>query len=92
MTDTHKEGLDISASYLVDENPSGRSQLQDFYCDSTILVTGGTGFLGKLLIEKLLRTCSDLRRIYVLIRPKKGKEILSRAQEIFESQVRHSDP
>lgn len=92
MIETEKEGLDITAGYMIDENPTQRSEIQDFYTDSTIFVTGGTGFLGKLLIEKLLRTCSTLRKIYILVRPKKGKEIASRVQEIFESQVTKSSP
>jgi nucleoside-diphosphate-sugar epimerase len=35
----------------------------------TILLTGGTGFLGKVIIERLLRHAPDLARIYVLVRP-----------------------
>lgn len=87
MIETEKEGLDITASYLVDETPRQISEIQDFYADSTIFVTGATGFLGKLLIEKLLRSCPTIRKIYILVRPKKGKEIASRVQEIFETQV-----
>lgn len=82
------EGLDIAASYMIDENPKEQSEIQEFYTNSTIFVTGATGFLGKLLIEKLLRTCSTLRKIYILVRPKKGKEITTRVQEIFDSQVK----
>ena len=35
----------------------------------TILLTGGTGFLGKVIIERLLRCAPDVARIYLLIRP-----------------------
>lgn len=31
-----------------------------------------SGFLGKVLIEKLLRDCTDLSVVYILIRSKKG--------------------
>jgi fatty acyl-CoA reductase len=34
----------------------------------TILVTGGTGFLGKVVVERLLRIAPDVGRIYLLIR------------------------
>ena len=31
------------------------SQIQKMFAGSTILLTGGTGFLGKLMVDKLLR-------------------------------------
>lgn len=51
------------------------------------LITGGTGFLGRVLIEKLLRCVPDLAHIYVLVRPKKGKDPKHRLDEIFNSPV-----
>ncbi|KAH7638612.1 hypothetical protein HUG17_2645 [Dermatophagoides farinae] len=41
----------------------------EFYHDKTIFITGVTGFVGKVLLEKILRQCS-CKRIYVLIRDK----------------------
>lgn len=64
------------------------SEIADFYSESTIFITGATGFLGKLLLEKLLRTCNNLKKVYLLIRPKKGKTTDQRFQEIFEAAVR----
>ncbi|GBP65544.1 Putative fatty acyl-CoA reductase CG5065 [Eumeta japonica] len=60
---------------------SGDSEIQKFFAGKTVLVTGGTGFLGKQLIEKLLRSCRDIDRIYLLLRPKKGKDVTQRLQE-----------
>lgn len=37
------------------EKFAGKTEIQNFYTDKTILITGGSGFLGLLLIEKLLR-------------------------------------
>ncbi|VAH96080.1 unnamed protein product [Triticum turgidum subsp. durum] len=34
----------------------------------TILVTGSTGFLGKLMIEKILRVQPDVKKLYLLVR------------------------
>ncbi|KAI5021261.1 hypothetical protein ZWY2020_055106 [Hordeum vulgare] len=34
----------------------------------TILITGSTGFLGKLLVEKILRVQPDVRKLYLLVR------------------------
>ncbi|CAB3257576.1 unnamed protein product [Arctia plantaginis] len=48
-----------------------------------VLITGGTGFMGKVLIEKLLRKCPDIDRIYLLVRSKKGKNPRQRLEEIF---------
>ncbi|XP_037297378.1 fatty acyl-CoA reductase 1-like [Manduca sexta] len=49
----------------------GDCEIQQFFSGTTALITGGTGFLGKLLIEKLIRSC-DVKKIYVISRPKKG--------------------
>lgn len=37
------------------EEKMEESQIQKAFAGSAILLTGGTGFLGKLLVEKLLR-------------------------------------
>lgn len=63
------------------------SPIQEFYHGQSIFITGGTGFVGKLLIEKLLRTCSGLASIYLLVRPKKGKDVHQRTEEIFDDVV-----
>ncbi|XP_026684749.1 uncharacterized protein LOC113470475 [Diaphorina citri] len=61
--------------------------IQEFYRGATVLITGGTGFMGKALTEKLLRSCPHLRRIYLLIRPKRGKPVQERLDAIFEDRV-----
>lgn len=43
--------------------------------------------MGKMLVDKLLRTCHDIENIYLLVRPKKGKDIHTRLEEIFDDQV-----
>jgi nucleoside-diphosphate-sugar epimerase len=35
----------------------------------TVLLTGGTGFLGKVVVDRLLTCAPDIGRIYLLIRP-----------------------
>ncbi|KAF7822602.1 fatty acyl-CoA reductase 3-like [Senna tora] len=39
-----------------------------FLKGKTILVTGATGFLAKVFVEKLLRTQSDIKKLYLLLR------------------------
>ncbi|KAK4256355.1 hypothetical protein QN277_009233 [Acacia crassicarpa] len=41
---------------------------QQFLKGKTILVTGATGFLAKVFMEKLLRTQPDLKKLYLLLR------------------------
>ncbi|XP_055690179.1 fatty acyl-CoA reductase wat-like [Lutzomyia longipalpis] len=57
--------------------------VQKFYNGKSIFMTGGTGFLGKIIMEKLLRTC-QIDTIYLLIRSKKGKDIHTRAEDLFD--------
>jgi alcohol-forming fatty acyl-CoA reductase len=49
------------------------NSIQEFYKDKTIFITGGSGYMGKVLIEKLLYACSDVKELIVLMRPKRGK-------------------
>lgn len=66
---------------------SGEFQtVTEFYKNKKIFVTGGTGFIGKIFIEKLLRCC-DVEGIYCLIRPKKGKDPQERLDKICEDKV-----
>ncbi|XP_022125582.2 fatty acyl-CoA reductase wat isoform X1 [Pieris rapae] len=68
---------------------AAKTAIQRFYKDQCVFLTGGTGFLGKVLIEKLLRSCGDLDTIYVLVRPKKGKDPKSRLHDMLDEFVFH---
>lgn len=60
--------------------------MKRFYKGKTIFLTGGTGFVGILLLEKLLRC--DVKKVFLFVRPKKGKQPAERVNEIFEEPVR----
>lgn len=64
----------------VDDYPD---RIQEIFEGKTIFLTGGSGFVGKVFIEKLLRCVDGVKKIYVLIRTKKGKDPNFRLKEIF---------
>ena len=68
------------------ENLPGMS-IPEFYAGKNVFITGGTGFMGKVLIEKLLRSIPDVGSIYILIRPKRNKTIEDRKKDLLSSMV-----
>lgn len=62
--------------------------MEAFYEDSEIFVTGGSGVVGKALIEKLLRSC-NVRRIYVLLRPRRQLTAEQRLVRLRQATVFH---
>ena len=55
--------------------------VKEFYRGKNVLITGCTGFLGKVILEKLLRSCPDIGQIYVMVRPKRKIEPMKRVEE-----------
>ncbi|KAM0943970.1 putative oxidoreductase [Dioscorea sansibarensis] len=52
------------------------------------LITGATGFLGKVLVEKILRTTPDVGKIYVLIKAKDEESAMKRLKcEIINTEL-----
>jgi FlaA1/EpsC-like NDP-sugar epimerase len=45
--------------------------VRDYYNGKAILMTGGTGYIGKIIIEKMIRCLPQIKRIYVMVRSKK---------------------
>lgn len=63
------------------------SEILNFYNQRSILITGATGFLGKILVEKLLRSVRGVRNIFLLIRPQNGLDANQRLEIFLRSQV-----
>ena len=59
------------------------SVLVDDYRGKSVLLTGGTGFLGTALVEKMLRSLPTLGRLYLIVRPSRTQG----AKERFEKDV-----
>ncbi|XP_014231220.1 fatty acyl-CoA reductase wat-like [Trichogramma pretiosum] len=69
------------------EMSDAKTPLQTFYAGQTVFLTGGTGFLGKVLVEKLLRSCPDVKRIYILVRDKRDVSVKDRMAKYFDDAV-----
>lgn len=63
------------------------TEMQKFYLDKTVFVTGGTGFTGKCLVEKLLRAC-PVKAIILVIRSNRNTNFEGRKKEYFNDVVR----
>lgn len=62
--------------------------IRDFYAGKTLLITGVTGFVGKVVLEKIIRTQPNFRRIFVMIREKKNMSLSERFdKQIFSSEI-----
>ena len=59
------------------------STVQQFFGGLVIFITGGTGFLGKLLLLKLVEPCD----IIVLLREKRGHSCRQRLFNVLSSPV-----
>lgn len=71
-----------------DKVHSKGGSINAFFAETVILLTGATGFLGKALLEKLLRSCPRVATIYVLTRPKKNQSVEQRFKELLNNTVR----
>ena len=70
-----------------DELDSLPDRISSTFLDRTVFITGGSGFLGKVLLEKILRKCPEVKTIYLLLRMKKGKSPQQRIVDLFTSPV-----
>ena len=49
------------------------AEMEQFYAERVCFITGATGFVGKVLVEKLLRWQPNGPPLYVLIRPRQDE-------------------
>lgn len=67
-------------SRMAPECPS----IPDWFAKKNVLITGGTGFMGKVLVSKLLLSCPDIGNIYLIIRKKKGLDAQTRLHQMLQ--------
>lgn len=61
--------------------------IPEFFAHKNIFVTGGTGFLGTVLIEALLDTHPNIGTIYVLVRGKRKFDASERIRRLLQKPV-----
>ncbi|CAF4937437.1 unnamed protein product [Pieris macdunnoughi] len=61
-----------------------RSEVNEWYKGRNVLVTGASGLMGKVLIEKLLYSIPDIGCVYALVRGKRGKSPETRIEEMWK--------
>lgn len=64
------------------------ASVADYYAGKSVLITGATGFMGKVLVEKLLRSCPEVKALYLLVRPKAGQSMKQRVSDMMTCKVR----
>eukprot|EP00884_Botryococcus_braunii_P002713 jgi/Botrbrau1/12442/Bobra.0094s0011.1 len=66
------------------EGPPEPLRVIDAYRDRVILITGASGYLGSLVLEQLLRLCPDVAKVYIIVRPKQGRDAQQRLNKILQ--------
>lgn len=69
------------------ESTTHLPSVPEFYSGKNVFITGATGFLGKVTIEKLLRSCPEVKGVYCLIRPKKGQLGEERLKDLCQTKL-----
>jgi fatty acyl-CoA reductase len=66
---------------------SPQSEVAEFFRGRSVLLTGASGFMGKVLLEKMLYSCPDLRTVFILMRSKRSKTPEMRTEEMLKVPV-----
>ncbi|RRT37835.1 hypothetical protein B296_00038895 [Ensete ventricosum] len=67
------------------------SRIVEFLKDKSILITGSTGFLAKIFVEKVLRVQPDVKRLFLLVRAADAASADQRVQTEVHSLLQLAD-
>jgi len=67
-----------------------QSVIEDFFKDKSVLITGATGLVGKVIAFKILLSLENVKNVYILIRDKDNKtfeqrflDLKSKSRDLF---------
>ncbi|XP_072080841.1 probable fatty acyl-CoA reductase 4 [Arachis hypogaea] len=64
------------------------NSVEEYFKEKTILITGATGFLAKILVEKILRVQPNIKRLYLVVRASNPHIAVQRLHnEVFEKKL-----
>ncbi|KAL1402802.1 hypothetical protein pipiens_019638, partial [Culex pipiens pipiens] len=75
--------MDPRGMNLWEEEDNGYSPIAEYFHDKVVLLTGATGFIGKIYVEKLIRCGAS--ELILIIREKRGVPPAERMTQIFDS-------
>nr|XP_057942338.1 fatty acyl-CoA reductase 1 isoform X1 [Doryrhamphus excisus]XP_057942340.1 fatty acyl-CoA reductase 1 isoform X1 [Doryrhamphus excisus]XP_057942341.1 fatty acyl-CoA reductase 1 isoform X1 [Doryrhamphus excisus]XP_057942342.1 fatty acyl-CoA reductase 1 isoform X1 [Doryrhamphus excisus]XP_057942344.1 fatty acyl-CoA reductase 1 isoform X1 [Doryrhamphus excisus]XP_057942345.1 fatty acyl-CoA reductase 1 isoform X1 [Doryrhamphus excisus]XP_057942346.1 fatty acyl-CoA reductase 1 isoform X1 [Doryr len=61
--------------------------IPEYYAGKNVLMTGATGFMGKVMLEKLLRSCPGVHAVYVMVRSKAGQDPQARVADMVSCKL-----
>ena len=64
------------------------SAIAKFYRGKTVVVSGATGFIGKALVEKILRSCPEVKNVCCLVRTNIGQDPEERLAQMRQQPVK----
>lgn len=64
-----------------------KDDIKSFYKNKNVFVTGATGYLGKVLIEKLLRDCADMGKMYIMLRASSESDAITKFDKFKKSAI-----
>ncbi|OMO54544.1 Male sterility, NAD-binding protein [Corchorus capsularis] len=80
--------MDKACNAVEQKVPEAGIGIEKFLQGKAILITGATGFLGKAIVEKILRTSPNVSKIYLLIRAKDKEVAMQRLKtEVLEAEL-----
>ncbi|XP_018353624.1 PREDICTED: putative fatty acyl-CoA reductase CG5065 isoform X1 [Trachymyrmex septentrionalis] len=83
---SNKEDRFVSACFKKVFSKMITKSIPEWFANRNILVTGSTGFMGKVLVAKLLLSCPDIGNIFLLIRKKKCLDSHARLQLLLQQE------